>query len=223
MMTFSVPPGYRRSKLAVRPKLDPFVGIIERILDEDSRRPAKQRPTLKRIFERLRDEHGFAGGSTMLKDYVSGWHQRSQEMFIPLEHPAGHAQADFGESLGIIGGVERKIHFLCMDLPHSDACFVVAYPAETTEAFCDGHVQAFVFFGGVAAVDLHDTTSGPRLPASWVTANGFAPWCSPSCSRTTYLRTGSAGLARVTTRARSRGWWLCATELPGADHGVREL
>jgi transposase len=36
-----------------------------------------------------------------------------------------------------------------MDLPHSDACFVVAYPAETTEAFCDGHVQAFAFFGGV--------------------------------------------------------------------------
>ena len=38
MMLFSVPPGYRRSKLAARPKLDPFVGIIERILDEDSRR-----------------------------------------------------------------------------------------------------------------------------------------------------------------------------------------
>ena len=49
MMLFSVPPGYRRSKLAARPKLDPFVGIIERILDEDSRRPAKQRHTSKRI------------------------------------------------------------------------------------------------------------------------------------------------------------------------------
>ena len=41
----------------------------------------------------------------------------------------------------MIGGVERKIHFFCMDLPHSDAIFVVAYPAETTEAFCDGHVS----------------------------------------------------------------------------------
>lgn len=100
MMMFSVPPGYRRSKLAARPKLDPFVGIIERILDEDSRRPAKQRYTSKRIFERLRDEHGFAGGITIVKDYVSGWHQRSQQMFIPLAHPPGHAQADFGEALG---------------------------------------------------------------------------------------------------------------------------
>lgn len=158
MMMFSVPPGYRRSKLAARPKLDPFVGIIEQILDEDSRRPAKQRHTSKRIFERLRDEHGFAGGITIVKDYVSGWHQRSQEMFIPLAHPAGHAQADFGEALGIIGGVERKIHFFAMDLPHSDACFVVAYPAETTEAFCDGHVQAFAFFGGVPRSILYDNT-----------------------------------------------------------------
>jgi transposase len=70
-------------------------------------------------------------------------------MFVPLAHPPGHAQVDFGEAIGIIGGSERKIHFLAFDLPQSDACFVIAYPAETTEAFCDGHVRAFTFFGGV--------------------------------------------------------------------------
>jgi len=158
MMRFSVPPGYRRSKPVLRPKLEPFIGIIEAMLDEDTRRPSKQRHTSKRIFERLRDEYGFAGGITIVKDYVAGWHQRSREMFVPLAHPPGHAQVDFGEALGIIGGVERKIHFLCMDLPHSDACFVVAYPAETTEAFCDGHVQAFAFFGGVPQSILYDNT-----------------------------------------------------------------
>ena len=68
-------------------------------------------------------------------------------------HPPGHAQADFGEAIGVIGGVERKIHFLAMDLPHSDAIFVVAYPAETTEAFCDGHVRAFAVLRWRAAVD----------------------------------------------------------------------
>src|SRR6516225_8983000 len=76
---------------------------------------------------------------TIVKDYVALCRQRSEEMFVPLAHQPGHAQADFGEAIGIIGGVERKIHFLAFDLPHSDACFVVAYPAETTEAFCDGH------------------------------------------------------------------------------------
>ena len=44
---------------------------------------------------------------------------------MPLEHPAGHAQVDFGEAIGIIGGKERKIHFFAMDLPHSDARFNV--------------------------------------------------------------------------------------------------
>ena len=158
MMEFSVPPGYRRSRPPARPKLGAYIAVIDNILADDKRRPKKQQHTAKRIFERLRDEHGFTGGITIVKDYVAGWRQRSQEMFVPLAHPPGHAQVDFGEALGVIGGVERKLHFFAFDLPHSDACFVVAYPAETTEAFCDGHVEAFAFFGGVPRSILYDNT-----------------------------------------------------------------
>jgi transposase len=158
MMVFSVPPGYRRSRPPARPKLDPFIGIIDRILDEDKGRPAKQRHTSKRIFERLRDEHGFAGGLTIVKDYVHDRRLRQREVFVPLSHEPGHAQADFGEALAEINGVEQKIHFFAMDLPHSDACFVQAYPAETTEAFCAGHTAAFSFFGGVPQSILYDNT-----------------------------------------------------------------
>jgi hypothetical protein len=71
-------------------------------------------------------DHTAAGGH---KDYVAGWRQRAQEMFVPLEHPPGHAQVDFGEAIGVIGGVERQIHFFAFDLPHSDTCFVVADPS----------------------------------------------------------------------------------------------
>src|SRR5437868_8479110 len=46
-----------------------------------------------------------------------------------------------------------------MDLPHSDACFVQAYPAETAEAFCDGHNGAFAFFGKVPRSILYDNTT----------------------------------------------------------------
>ena len=46
---------------------------------------------------------------------------------MPLAHPPGHAQADFGEALVDIGGVRMKAHFLVMDLPYCDACFVKAY------------------------------------------------------------------------------------------------
>ena len=159
MLAFSVPPGYRRSQPARHPKLDPFIGIIDGILEEDRGRPAKQHHTAKRIFDRLRAEHGFAGGYTIVKDYVRERRRRSREMFVPLHHDPGHAQVDFGEAKAVIAGVERKVHFFAMDLPHSDACFVKAYPAESSEAFCDGHVSAIGFFGGVPQSILYDNTT----------------------------------------------------------------
>ena len=76
--------------------------------------------------------------------------RQTGEMLVPLSHPPGHAQCDFGEALVVIGGVERKAHYFVLDLPHSDGCFVKAYPAETTEAFLDGHAAAFAFLGGGA-------------------------------------------------------------------------
>ena len=55
--------------------------------------------------------------------------------------------------------MEQKAHCFAIDLPQSDACFVKAYPAETTEAFCDGHNAAFAFFGGVPLSILYDNTT----------------------------------------------------------------
>ena len=158
MLQFSEPPGYRRSAPPRRPKLEGFTGIIDEILERDRMVPRKQRHTAKRIFERLRDEHGFTGGYTIVKDYVREQRMRSREMFVPLAHPPGDAQVDFGEALAVIDGTERKVHFFAFDLPHSDAIFVKAYPAETAEAFCDGHVSAFAFFGGVPLSILYDNT-----------------------------------------------------------------
>ena len=77
---------------------------------------------------------------------------------MPLTHAAGEAQVDFGEALVVIAGVEQKAHYLAMDLPHSDDCFVAAFPAETTEAFLEGHVRAFAYFGGVPTRILYDNT-----------------------------------------------------------------
>jgi hypothetical protein len=56
-----------------------------------------------------------------------------------------------------------------MNLPHSDGCFVKAYPAETAEAFCDGHVAAFDFFGGVPLSILYDNT---RLAVARIVKGG---------------------------------------------------
>src|ERR1700730_18352549 len=150
MCRYSAPPGYVRSKAPERPKLGPLVPVIDAILEADKTAPPKQRHTTKRIFERLRIEHGYAGGYTVVMDYVR------IEDFVPLAHPPGHAQVDFGECIGVIGVVRMKLHVFCFDLPQSDACFIKAYPAETTEAFLDGHVSAFAFFGGVPISILYD-------------------------------------------------------------------
>jgi transposase len=69
----------------------------------------------------------------------------------------------------VIDGQKRKIHFLVVDLAHSDAMFVKAYPAETAEAFCDGHVAAFDFFGGIPLSILYDNT---RLAVAKILGDG---------------------------------------------------
>jgi len=156
MCRFSLPPGYTRTVPVTKPKLGALLPVIDTILETDRTGPVKQRHTAKRIFERLRDEHDFTGGYTVVKDYVRLCRARDRETFVPLAHQPGHGQVDFGEAVAVIGGVRQKIHFFCMDLPQSDACFVKAYPRETTEAFLDGHVSAFAFFGGVPLSLLYD-------------------------------------------------------------------
>src|SRR5450631_4256175 len=159
MLQYAVPPGYQRQQPINRPKLGPWLGVIDAILEDDKQRPVKQRHTAKRIFERLKEEHGFTGGYTIVKDYVRGEQLHTREMFVPLTHAPGEAQVDFGEALVVIAGVEQEAHYLAFDLPHSDDCFVVAFPAETTEAFLEGHVRAFTYFGGVPTRILYDNTT----------------------------------------------------------------
>ena len=128
-------------------------------------------------------------------------HRRRREMFVPLTHPPGHGQADFGEARVVIGGVARKAHFFVFDLPHSDACYVRAYPAATAEAWIDGHVHAFAFFGGVPQSVLYDND---RCLVSRILADGtrrrarlFNGFLSHYLVRDRYGRPGKVMPARV--------------------------
>ena len=90
MCRFSLPPGYTRTKAVAKPKLGPLLlPVIDAILDADRTAQVKQRHTAKRIFERLRDERGFGGGYTVVKDYVRLCRARGRETFVPLAHPRG--------------------------------------------------------------------------------------------------------------------------------------
>jgi transposase len=169
MLAYSIPPGYARKKPVVKPKLGPWLGIIDQILEDDKSQHKKQRHTAKRIWERLKAEHAFGGGYTVVKDYVRDARVQQKEVFVPLAHPPGEAQADFGEALVVIAGSEQKAHFLCMNLPHSDDSFVVAFPAENTESFLEGHNRAFAHFGGVPNTILYDNT---RIAVARITGEG---------------------------------------------------
>jgi transposase len=143
------PPGYRRTKPRHKPKIEPFLPIIEEILESDRKAPKKQRHTTQRIWERLRDEHGFTGKPTIVKDAVRAWRNGHQEVFLPLSHRPGEAQVDFGFAQVKLNGQATKVALFVMTLPYSDALVIQVFPRECTEAFLEGHKRAFAFFGGV--------------------------------------------------------------------------
>ncbi len=91
-------------------------------------------------------------------------------------HPPGEAQADFGEALVVIAGAEQKAHYLAMDLPHSDDCFIVAFPAETTEAFLKGHVQAFAYWNAVPTRIIGALFEHLCRPEVAIPPMGFSRW-----------------------------------------------
>src|SRR4051812_30324791 len=174
MCRYSVPPGYQRTKPPAKPKLGPLTPVIDAILAADRSAPAKQRHTAKRIFERLRAEYGYAGGYTVVKDYVRLQRVRMKEAFVPLAHPPGHAQVDFGQCIGIIGGVRTVMHVFCFDLPHSDAPFEGlsggdnrGIPRRARLGLC--------LFGGVPLSILYDGRIAASKIASASTASFFEP------------------------------------------------
>jgi transposase len=152
------PPGYRCTAPRPKPKLEAFLPVIHQILEGDQKAPKKQRHTARRIFERLRDEHGYQGGLTVVKEAVAAWRRHSAEVFVPLAHPPGEAQVDFGQAEVTLDGQTTTVALFVMTLPYSDAVFVCAFPRECTEVFLEGHVRAFDFFGGVPRRISYDNT-----------------------------------------------------------------
>ena len=152
------PPGFQSKVPRARPTLGPFLPIIHQILEADRSAPPKQRHTAKRICDRLRAEHGYTGCESIVRAAVAEWKQGRAEVFVPLAHPPGEAQVDFGFAEVVIAGERVTAAYFVMTLPHSDAFFMRAYPKKCTESFQDGHVRAFDFFGGVPTCIRYDNS-----------------------------------------------------------------
>ena len=132
---------------------------------------SKQRHTAKRVFERLRDEHGFTGGYTIVKDYMRQRERRGREMFVALAHPPGHARADFGEAIVIIARRRQRARTggAALATPRT-----VAHRARTDGATMDDQTMArrrarqAHFFVIVAIESATDGVDGACVPASGV-------------------------------------------------------
>ncbi|MFP3869002.1 MAG: IS21 family transposase [Desulfobacteraceae bacterium] len=155
------PGRYRRRRQQPYRVLGPYLQVIDQWLEADKESPKKQRHTAKRIFDRLRLEYDFNGSESTVRHYVQSAKIRLgvqvAKAFIPLEPDIGReAEVDWGTAVALIGDQATPIKFFCMRSKYSGKHFVRCYPGERQQAFFDGHVQAFAFFGSIFQTLIYD-------------------------------------------------------------------
>ena len=144
------PPVYKRSKEPVAWVLGFFKPIIDKWLEQDKTAPRKQHHTGKRIFDRLKEEHGYEGAQVTVYKYLEKVRPSLRDVYVPIAYePGKEAQVDFAEAWAKIAGELTKVHLFGTQLPHSTARFARAYPTERREAFFDGMQESFYYFEGV--------------------------------------------------------------------------
>lgn len=132
---------------------DGFGEIVDCWLEEDMKLKKKERRTNKKMFEQLRDEHGFKGSYRTVCDYVQ--HRKPKikveriTRYERLEHPPGEAQVDFGNMTVVKDGAYKDIKTLILSFPYSNAGFAHPLPTENAECFLEGLKQLFKQAGGV--------------------------------------------------------------------------
>ena len=143
-----------------RPKLGPWQDELEQLLTLNEAKPSRDRLTLIRIFEELR-ERGFEGGYDTVRRYARRWRREhaslAAQAFVPLSFAPGEAyQFDWSHEVVVINGVTMKVKAAHVRLCHSRMMFVRVYPRESQEMVFDAHDRAFAFFKGAGTRGIYD-------------------------------------------------------------------
>jgi transposase/DNA-directed RNA polymerase subunit K/omega len=142
-----------------QPRLGEFVARLDGLLEANSKRPARERLTARRLFELLRAE-GYQGAYDSVQRHVRAWRRaRSQQgaVFIPLWFAPGEAyQFDWSHEVVVLGGVTTTVKVAHIRLCHSRMFLVRAYPRETQEMVFAAHDHAFRLFGGACRRGIYD-------------------------------------------------------------------
>lgn len=152
---------YRRSVQPL-PVLGPFQARLDTLLEEDERRPRREKLRMSRIHDLLVRE-GFSGSYDAVRRYASRWRLARRHnavdapAFIPLVFQPGEAyQFDWSHEDVEIAGKPMRVKVAHMRLCASRTVYLRAYPRETQEMVFDAHAKAFAFFGGVPMRGIYD-------------------------------------------------------------------
>ena len=141
---------YRQRQLVRRAsKLDSFKPQIIRWLESHPY-------SATRVFRRLREEMGFTGGISIVRDYVSKVRPPKRKAFLTLSFGPGEcAQVDWGQYGSIaVGNTTRRLSFFVMVLCYSRMLYVEFTLSETMEHFLACHQHAFEYFSGLVPAKI---------------------------------------------------------------------
>src|SRR5918994_2119534 len=150
---------YERS-VQPRPRLGAWTATLDGMLMENALKPTRERLTVIRIFEALR-ELGYEGGYDAVRRYAKRWRGRqvsgTVDAHVRLIFAPGEAyQFDWSHEIVVLNGVTVIVKVAHVRLCHSRMLFVRAYPRETQEMVFDAHDRAFAFFKGACTRGIYD-------------------------------------------------------------------
>jgi transposase len=147
-----------------RSKLEPYKELIDSWLESDLKSKPKQRHTAQRIYNRLKEMYReeFKVSDRAIREYVS---RRKKEIglntegYLPLEHPPGEAQVDFGEAQFIEKGILYDGYYLNLSFPYSNAGMLQVFKGQNQECLLEGLKDIFNFTGGCPTAIWFDNMS----------------------------------------------------------------
>ncbi|MGE7388192.1 IS21 family transposase [Streptomyces sp. NPDC004126] len=152
-------PEPRKTMVPRETRLDVYKPVIDAILTADLTAPRKQRHTVKRIYDRLLDEHQAIDISyQMVRGYVAARREEIRlgagkgvvDAFVPQTHkPGAEAEVDFGDVTVKLAGELVTCYLFAFRLSYSGKAVHRIFASAGQEAFCEGHVHALNVLGGV--------------------------------------------------------------------------
>lgn len=156
----AIPPPRKPSERSCKILTSALKQVINQLLNEDLKAPRKQRHTGKRVYEHLIEEHAFCGAEVTVRNYV---YQRrrelsiSEKVFVPQVHmPGAEAEVDWYEAMVDFPTGREKVYVFQLRACYSGREFHMAFSHQNQQAFLEGHIAAFNYFGGIFKTIRYD-------------------------------------------------------------------